>query len=457
MGKYIGDKKFYRMVLCIAVPIFVQNGITNFVNMLDNVMVGRIGTEPMSGVSIVNQLIFIFNLCIFGGFSGAGIFTAQYSGLKDNNGIRQTCRFKILLGIVISAVAIFIFLVFGDKLIGFYLNEGSDGNLAETLGCGLSYIRIMVWGLPAFMLVQALGSTLRECGQTVLPMKAGIAAVTVNLIFNWLLIFGNLGFPCLGVEGAAIATVISRFVEAGIVVVWLIKHKKEYLFAEGLLDAIKVDGKIAGQILRIGSPLLLNEFLFSTGMSMLIQCYSMRGLDSVAGFNISNTVINVFRVVLIAMGNSVGIIIGNLLGAGKMEEAVETDRKLIVFAIMLATCVSLMMLAIAPLFPQIYNTSESVKTIACHAIMVGALFMPVDAFKSTTYFTLRSGGKTWITFIFDGAYVWGVSVVIAFILSRFTTLSSVQIYFFVGCGDIFKVILGYVLVKKRVWLSRITV
>lgn len=457
MSKLIGDRKFYKAILAIAVPIMVQNGITNFVNLLDNVMVGRIGTEEMSGVSIVNQLIFVYNLCIFGGFSGAGIFTAQYFGSSDDDGIRNTCRFKIILGIVLSVLAFIIFFSFGDKLISLYLNEGSEGNLEKTLQYGLDYLRVSVWGLPAFMIVQAYGSTLRECSETVVPMKAGIAAVVINLGFNWLLIFGNLGFPALGVRGAAIATVLSRIAEAAIVVVWTYRHSSQFPFASGLLKTFRVPKTVTDKIVKIGSPLLLNEAMWSAGMATLTQCYSTRGLDSVAGFNISNTVVQVFKVVFLAFGNTVGIVVGRLLGSGKMDEAVDTDRKLIAFSVFVCLFISGFMFLIAPLFPALYNTNDNARLIACRAIMVAAAFMPLDAFKNATYFTLRSGGRTWITFFFDGGFIWAVSVPIAFLLSRFTALTSVQIFACVYVGDLIKIVAGYILVKKKVWLNNIVV
>lgn len=457
MSKLIGDKKFYKAVLLIAVPIMVQNGITNFVNLLDNIMVGRIGTEQMSGVSIVNQLIFVYNLCIFGGLSGAGIFTAQYYGSNDIEGIRSTCRFKILLGVGLTAIAFVVLFAFGDKLISLYLNEGSEGDLELTLKYGLEYLKVAVWALPPFMIVQAFASTLRECGETVVPMKAGIAAVVVNFVFNWLLIFGKLGFPKLGAQGAAIATALSRVTEATIVVWWSYKNKDKYPFVDKLLATFRIPKEITKKIVIVGTPLLLNETIWSSGMATLTQCYSMRGLDSVAGFNISSTVINVFKVVFLAMGNTVGIVVGRLLGAGEMEEAVDTDRKLIAFSCFSCIFVSSLMLLMAPLFPRIYNTTEGAKLIARQGIVVAALFMPIDAFKNATYFTLRSGGRTWITFFFDAGYTWVVSVPIAFILSRFTTLSSVQIFTCVYLGDFMKVLLGYFLVKKRIWLKNIVI
>lgn len=457
MSKLIGDRKFYKMVLLIAVPIMIQNGITNCVNLLDNLMVGRIGTEQMSGVSIVNQLIFVYNLCIFGGFSGAGIFTAQYNGLNDVDGIQQTCRFKLILGAVVTVLAFVILLPFGSKLISLYLNEGSDGDLVKTLEYGLQYLRIVIWGLPLYAIVQAYAGTLRECGETIIPMEAGIAAVLVNLVFNYLLIYGKLGFPEMGVVGAAIATNLSRIAEFLIVIIWAAKHTDDFPFVKNLLSSLKVTKDVRNKIIKVGSPLLLNETLWSAAMALLTQCYSMRGLDSVAGFNIANTVINVFKVVFLAMGNSVGIIVGRLLGAGKMDEAVDTDNKLIAFSVFICAFVAVVMYAVAPLFPRIYNTNANARRIAANAIRVAAVFMVVDAYKHAAYFTLRSGGRTWITFLFDAVFVWAVSVPIAFLLSRFTNLSSVQMFACVYIGDLTKIFLGAILLKKRVWLKNIVV
>lgn len=189
MKKFIGDKNFYKMILAIAVPIMIQNGITNFVGLLDNIMVGRIGTEQMSGAAIVNQLIFVYNLCIFGGVSGAGIFTAQYFGQKDNEGVRNTFRYKLWMALILTVGTVVVFLIGGEQLISMYLHgEGSVENLAATLAYGKQYLYIMLIGLPPFMMVQVYASTLRECGETVTPMKAGITAVVINLVFNYILI-----------------------------------------------------------------------------------------------------------------------------------------------------------------------------------------------------------------------------------------------------------------------------
>ena len=450
------NKALFKSVLIIAVPIMIQNGFTNFVNLLDNIMVGRLGTEPMSGVAIVNQLTFVFALCIFGGFSGAGIFTAQYFGKNDDEGIRNTFRFKLILGAVLTAVAVTVFLLFGDKLIGYFLSESPEGgDLPATLAYAEQYLRIMLIGLPAFALVQAYASTLRECGQTVVPMKAGVAAVLVNLVFNYMLIYGKLGFPALGVRGAAIATVISRYVEASIVMSWTHGKQKVVPFAKTLYRTLKVPKALVGRIMSKGMILLVNEALWSLGMTLLTQCYSTRGLNAVAGVNIANTLNNLFKVVFLAFGNSVGIMVGRLLGAGKLEEARETDRKIIIFSVFISSFVGLLMITVSPFFPRLYNTTDAARAIAASLLLVQGISMPIEAYKNATYFTIRSGGRTFITFLFDGFSCIAVNFPIAFILSRYTTASVLWIFISVQIGGLVKCILGYILVKRGIWIRNI--
>lgn len=456
--KYVGDKSFYKMVLTIAVPIMIQNGITNFVSMLDNIMVGQIGTDAMSGVAIANQFIFIFSLFIFGAISGPGIFSAQFYGNENHEGVRQTFRFKLILCGIICAIGIFIMGAFRHELISVFLHEGSvTGNISETLRYGSGYLAIDIIGLVPFAIMQSYSSTLREIGETIVPMKAGITAVGVNLIFNYLFIFGKFGFPMMGAYGAAIATVISRFVECIIVVTWTHRHKERNKFIVGAYNSFRIEKNLAKHIIIRGTPLLMNEGLWAMGMSSLNAIYSRGGLAVVAGLNISSTVSNVFNIVYIALGSSVSIIIGQLLGAGKMEEAKDTDTKLITFSVISCILFGGLMALISPLFPQIYNTTDEVRHYASRFILIVALCMPLEAFMNASYFTLRSGGKTFITFLFDSVSIWVISIPFAYILMNFTPLSIVTVYLMCQLISIIKCIIGYVLVKKGVWINNIVV
>lgn len=456
LKKYFGDRAFYKKVIAIALPIMIQNGITNFVNMLDNIMVGRIGTEQMSGVSIANQLFFVFNLCVFGGFSGIGIFTAQYFGKGDIKGVRDSMRFKAIVGAVLVTLALLIFGFAGEPLIGAFLHDSeSGGDLAVTLDYGMRYLRIIMLGIIPFAVTQMYSSTLRETNKTVPPMVFGIVAVFINLILNYLLIFGKLGFPKLGVEGAAIATVVSRYAECLAIVIWTHKNKAKNEFIVGLYRSFRVPRLVAFEMAMKGLPLLLNEAMWSMGITMLSQRFSTRGLDVVGALNICTTLNNVFNIVFISLGTAISIIVGNLLGANKMEEARESDTRLLTFTVLSSLVIGTAMASCSAVFPKIYNTTDSVRSLATFFILVMAAYMPISAFINGSYFTLRSGGKTWLTFAFDSLYVWVVNVLLAFILTKFTSLSIYPIYIICYGIDILKCISGFLLVRSDLWMNNL--
>ena len=453
LRRYIGDRAFYRRLSAIMIPMLVQNLITNFVSLLDNLMVGQVGTEPMSGVAIVNQLLFVLNLFLFGGLAGVGIFTAQFYGKGDEEGIRSTVRAKLWFALIAVGLGAGVFLGFGEKLISLFLHEGEEKlDLAATLRFGKDYLAVMLVQIAPFAMTQVYSSTLRETGETVVPMRAGIAAVLVNLVFNYILIFGKLGAPALGVVGAAMATVLSRFVECGIVMLWTHRHRQRMPYIRGLYRSLRVPAGLLKQILVLGTPLLLNELLWSGGMTVLNQCYSLRGLEVVSSFNISSTVGNLFFCAFIAMGNSISIMIGQLLGAGELERAVDEDRKLIAFSLVLSVGVGLLMALVAPLIPQAYNTTDTVKTLAEKLLLIYAAMMPLYSYTNSCYFTLRSGGKTLITFVFDSLFVWVVCIPVAFVLSRYTQMPILPMYAIVELTNLIKCGIGFVMVRQRKWV-----
>lgn len=454
--KYIGDRAFYGMVLSVALPIMLQNGLTNVVSLLDNLMVGRVGTDQMSGVAIVNQLIFIVNLSLFGGMAGAGIFTAQYYGKKDDKGVQDIFRIKFVISLVLAAVGIAVLWLANEPLIGMFLHEG-DASLSvdATMVYAKQYLLIMLIGIVPFSVSQCVASTLRECSQTVAPMIASLVAVVVDLVFNYILIFGKFGAPVLGVQGAAIATVMSRFAECFYLIWWAYRHSEQYTFIRGFTARTPIEPVLWKQSISKGLPLLVNEFLWSLGVTMQTQCYSTRGLEVIAGLNISNTLNNVFNIALLAMGNAIAIIVGQMLGAGKMDEAKDTDNKLIFFSTAMCVGIGLVMAFVAPLFPMAYNTTDNVRSLGTHFLWVMAYMMPFCAFTNASYFTLRSGGRTGITFVFDSVFMWCLVVPIAYVLSRYTTIAVVQMYMIVQGMEVIKVVIGYILVKKNVWMNNL--
>lgn len=456
LKSFIGNKAFYKKTMMLVLPIILQNGITNLVSMVDNIMVGMVGTEQMSAVAIVNQLMFVFNLAIFGMVSGVGIFTAQYFGKGDEKGIKETVRLKLVTSLAILCISLAIFLLFGSDLINSYLHEGTEPmDLTLAFNEAKNYLSIMLIGLIPFVITQVYGSTFREVEKPIIPMVASIIAVGVNLLFNYLLIFGAFGFPALGVSGAAIATVISRFVECIITVAVCHARRNELTFAKSLYRSFRIEPSLIKLVLPRALPLLANEFCWSLGIALLNNSYAVRGLDVVAATNITSTIGNVFLVSIIAFGTAISIIVGGLLGAGKRQEALETNVKLTFLSFVIALGLMVILLFTAPFFPLIYNTSFAVQNLATSFMVCYAIYLPFSSLMNSFYFAIRSGGNTAITFLLDSVYMLCVTVPFTFVLANFTSIAIVPLYALSLAIEFFKVLFGFYLIKKGTWAQNI--
>ena len=456
LKKLIGTKEFYKAALIVALPIMVQNGLTSCVNLLDNLMVGSLGTESMTAVSIANQLLFVYQLTVFGGVSGAGIFTAQFYGKGDDDGIRYTMRFKLIVTTLLAFGAAALFLTNGGALMELFLHEDEVTNVALCRTEAIAYLQIMLFTVFPFALTQVYGDTLRGCGHTVVPMTAGVVAILTNLVFNYILIFGKLGLPALGVRGAAIATLLSRVVESLILIVWSHTHTKRYSFIPRVWRNLHIPAPLAKRISLKGLPLLFNEVFWSLGMTFMAQCYSTRGLSAVAAYQICTTVWQLFTIVAFALGTSVGIIVGQKLGAGELDKAKETAYKLIAFATTVAAACGLLMALFSPIFPKLYNTSHEVRTLASSMLIIMSIGVPFVAFSHSCYFTLRCGGKTWVTVLFDSVFMWVVAIPLSFSLSRFTDLPMFPLFILCQLPEVIKCLLGFFVVRGGSWVQNLT-
>lgn len=454
MKKFIGDKKFYKMLLAIVMPIVLQQFITQFVGLLDNLMVGQVGTSEMTGVSLANQLLFVFNLGIFGSLSGASIFATQYFGAKNKDKYQESFRFKWIITSIIFIVTTIIFILFSEQLLSIFINsqEGEDTNPVLVLLHGKQYLWIMLIGNLAFVIKEIYASSLREMKETFVPMISGIIAILVNLVFNYILIFGKFGFPTLGVEGAAIATVISRFVEMFVIIIYVQIKKEKYNYFKGIYKG-RVHFSFIKKVMPKTLMLLTNELLWSLGLTLILSCYGIRGLDFVASFNICNTISNVFITVGTSLGNATAIILGNKIGKDDLEGAKSDSYKILFFAIIVSAVFSLIMISTSRILPNFYNTTDNIKNVASNLIVIAAILLPIHSFNTCCYFTLRSGGKIIITIFFDSVYVLLVRLPLAFILSKYTSVNIYWVYTLVTGVDIIKLFVGYILVDKGIWLK----
>ena len=450
------NKEIYQRALKLAVPMMVQNGITNMVGLIDNLMVGSLGTESVTAVSIVGQLIFVYNLAVFGGMSGPGIYTAQFFGQGNREGVKSAFRMKLLIGIFCIIAGLLAFTFGGQSLISMYLSGESEFiDKALTTNRAIDYLTIMLFTLIPFVITQIYATTLRETGDSLKPMIAGICSVVLDVVFNYLLIYGKLGLPALGVSGAAIATLIARIAEMLVIVIWSHVKKNKHTFLQGVYKTLRVPKALAARIIKKTLPIFLNEFLWAGGIAALTQRYSTRGLEIVPGINISNAICNLLNVVFVAMGSAVGILIGQTLGASQYEKAKKDSFSLMWFTGGICIILTAILVSISGVFPLLYDTTETVRNYGQMFIIITALFFPVQGFLNALYFTLRSGGKTLVTFLFDSVYSWVVTIPVAYVLCTFTDWSIFVIYAIVQSLDFIKILVGFILVKKGVWISNL--
>ena len=289
----------------------------------------------MSGVTIVNQLMFVYFLCIFGAVSGAGLFTAQFYGKGDNEGIRQTFRYKLYSALILCAAAVTLFLTCGENLMQLYLRAEGEGNApALVMHYARQYLAVVMVGMLPTALTQVYSCTLRECGHATPPMVAGIVGVAVNGTLNYVLIFGKFGAPVMGVRGAALATVIARFTELALVMIWTHTHTKKCRFAKGLYRSFRISGGLARRIFFTGTPLLLNETFWAMAQAMLMQCYSAWGTDVVPALSISNAFFDTASVLYMSLGTAIAIVLGQTLGASGRDKAREDAPRLMTLSLL---------------------------------------------------------------------------------------------------------------------------
>lgn len=444
------------MVLGIAVPMIIQNGLTNFVSLLDNLMIGRVGTNAISGVAIANQLIFVFWLLMFGATAGVGIFTAQYYGKGDTEGVRNTFRFKLIANTFLAVLAGIIYYLLAPTLVSWFLKgEGTPEDAAQTLQIGVSYINIIIASLVPIGLSYAYAGTLRDTGNTRVPMIASMVAIFINLIGNAILIYGLFGLPALGANGAAIATVVSRYVELLVLMIYTGTHSAANPFIIGAFKSFRMPLKLVSQFILKALPLMANETLWSLGMTVLNQCYSYRSLDAVAAVNIESTLWNLLTVAFVATGEAVGIVVGQKLGAGDIETAKDYGLKMRDLTVFFGAVCGIIMMLLSPVFPLAYNTSDEVRSLAVILIFISGLVMPLMAFTHASYFIIRAGGNTLITFVFDCGYTWLIVVPLAYCLSRFTSVSVPVMMFSVQWAELIKCTVGEIMVRSGIWAKNI--
>lgn len=447
MKHLFGTKSFYKSIISIAGPLVLQQLLTSSVQLVDNLMVGSLPNGELGSVAIINQLYFVIILITFGAMGGAGIFTAQYFGSKDYDKLRQTFRFKIVIGFLLALLSFIVFSIFSGPLISVFTDNPVIKGNSEI------YLKVIRWSAFPWILNVAIASTFRETRVTKPLLVISIVAILTNTLLNYLLIFGNFGFPELGIYGAAVATLIARGVEFTLALILVIRRGK--LFNSRVFEILKINPKLFTSILVMAFPLMLNEALWSGGQTVFFYAYTSRGTDALEAVTITSTISQLVFVTFGGIATAVAVMVGNTLGKNELEQAKDNAKKLIAFAVMIAIGAGIILFILSFFVVNFFNASEASRAIARFNIRINALFIPVFSFNVAMYFTLRSGGDTKSTFLMDAGYMWVIPVPIALVLAHFTTLPVTLMFLIVQSMDIPKMFFGLSRYRKENWVKNL--
>lgn len=439
---------FYIRFFMIALPIMAQAILTTTVNLVDNIMVGQLGNNVISAVSASNRYLMMFNYMLWGVMGASGIFIAQYYGSKKTEEMKQSFRFSILSALCLAVIAIFSIQLFHRQIGLFFVKDEDVLHVIST------YLLIMSIGYIPFTFSQSIASAMRSIGEIRLPVITTICGVVVNVILNYLLIFGNFYFPKLGVSGAAIATVIARCSE--FCILYYFYKKNHYDFTTKIKNVFHIELFRAKMILKKAMPLMLNEFAFGAGLAMILKLYGTRGINALTAHGIASASTDMFYASFQGIMTATTILIGHELGANHLEVAKQNSKKLLKATFCIGIFCSLILFVLSPIFPRIYNFSNTITSdalaLSLNMIWIYGTFLWSHFVIIAGYMILRVGGDMRSTLILDGIFMWVVNIGVVAIFTYFTTFNVLVLMTIGFSTDIIKLLLSLYLVKKEKWL-----
>lgn len=449
MDRNLKNKKdFFICLLTIAIPIIIQNLISSSLNLVDNIMIGKVGSTEIAAVGLANQFYFLCSLLIFGINSGCSIFISQFWGKRDEKNIKKVLGMCIILGggasIIFSAAAIFI----PKTIMSLYIKD------VEVINLGASYLRIvgMSYIFTAISFSYSFGC--RCVGQAKLPMITSGIAILCNTILNYIFIFGKFGAPTLGVKGAALATLIARLIEL-LLILYIIYSKQSVLSAK-IKDIIHIDKEFYFKILVTIAPVILNEFFWALGMTLYSVAYAKISKDAVAAVEISNTVKNIFMVASFGLANSCSVMIGNEIGASKEGNAMMVARRFIVITLLTGIILGLGIFISKDAILSLYNISTTTLKDARYILSLYSVILPINMFSSLFIVGIfRSGGDTKFSMCLEVGTVWLIGVPLAFLGATFMKLPVYLVVLLVAMELVVKILIAIPRFKSKRWIKNL--
>ena len=444
---FFGDRSFYKEVTGIALPIMAQQFVTSFVNLIDNVMVGGVSQTALTAVTVANRFYMIASSIMFGLCGAAGIYIAQNYGAGKNDRCQKILNINLSIGFVVM-------LLFTGVL--FFVPEWTIypfSRTPEIVDLGLDYIVFAKYTYIPYGISFTCMMAMRAIGLNKIQLKVGIIAVLTNTILNYILIYGKLGSPAMGVKGAALATMIARLLEMAIYLALLIRQRHFYkLDLKGL---IFLDWSLMKSMLAKAVPLTANELFFFFVTSLVFKSYMRADELLVAAISVVDTVMNLAFIVFGGLSSAVAIFIGGKLGAGKLEEAKSDAKKIIVFGVMVSAVLGAVLFCVAPYIHNLYSLSDEAIRALEILIRIKSCLMPIYVVNVCTFYVLRSGGDTFSTMLVDSGFLWIGPVTVSTLLSIFTSIEVVPLYVTVELLDLVKMFIAFWFLKRGRWVRNL--
>lgn len=442
------DKNFLRNLWVLALPITIQSFITSSLNLIDNLMVGRLGEEAIAAVGLANQYIFIFNLCIMGVNAGASVFMAQFWGKKDVPSIKKILGLDLVVGLVV-AILFTVGAMFMPNDIMSILSK--DSGVVEL---GATYLLVVGISCIFSNFTQAYSSALRSTEQVKVPMYASLIGVGANAFLNWVFIFGMLGMPKLGVVGAALATTIARLIEMIYIVSYVYVSKNK--IAARIKELLSFDKHLVKVYFKTSWPVIVNEIVWSVGVTAYSISYAQIGTNAVATMQIATTLNNVFTVLLVGMAVATSIMVGNRIGAGQKDEAKKCAKNIGILTPLLSMGVGVVIWVSAPLVLKLFNVTPETYKDTIDILRIMALFLPIRTFNMAMIVgVFRGGGDTTYSMLVQAGTVWLYSVPLAFVGAAVWHLPIQWVYILICSEECIKVLFEFKRLKSGKWIKNI--
>lgn len=449
-----GPRSFYAEALRIVIPVMLQQLITSMISLVDNFMVAGLGDAKMAGVNVANQINFVYLVVVNTACIAGGIYLSQHRGAKDEEGMRQAFRFKLILATAISAIHLCLCLAMPELLIGLMLGGNREGD--EIIREGAHFLRLSALGSLPFALSAAIGSSFRDVGKTRPPLAISSTAAVLATVLNWLLIYGKLGLPRLEVEGAALATVTARCLEAFLFIAWTARSRPAFAF--GPRRILAVDRALFRSMLAKSAAMFFSETAWVISETIITAIYNGRGgAETVAGMAAGWTVANLFFLVFPAIHTATGVLVGATLGAGRLEEARCKGRWILAGSAVFGLAAGLVAVSSTAIVPLVFsNLSMAARGVTVGLIVVIGCYLPLWALLNGQFALSRAGGDTAMGVWVDVGVTYVVFIPAAFMLSTWTSLGPVALFAVAKISDIPKALVAYWWLRKGHWVKNLS-